>query len=748
MKKLSIIILALLLCLTVLASCGEEQKGNDGLESASAYLNNLYKNEAEVTAVDYEVVGKVVIDGVTYTVTWTVDTDKVTIEDLGNGLVKINVDEESAEEVSYKLTATITDADGKTATREYNRKVPKFAVTSWESYMNAAEGDTVVVKGIVVGINSKAAGNSRNHLFLIDESGVGGYYSYQMDADPVADLGIKLGMTVTVTGPVAPYNGMQEIKGGTAAIVSEEIKEVAPIDITDKFVPATDFNKLVGLPVVIKGVTIGGQELATATSQYLFFELNGVESYVRTYVTDFPTTLKAEDKATIDAAHAAKFGYTADVTGIMITYSGKPYIIPMSVDCFTNYVLAERSDAEKLEMEMGTVVVESVVSENKEITLPLKGTSYADVVYTWAVEGAGATLDAATGKLTVTVPDAPASIKLTLTAKCGNETKTKEFTVSLTKLATPEDVVNAAHSLAVGESLPGSYTLSGVIVSVDTAYSDQYKNVTVTIMVAGMKDKLIQCFRVKGDGADKIAVGDNITVTGVLKNYNGKIEFDAGCTLDAYKTAAQIVDDAYSLEKDKSLAEKVTLTGVITKVDTAYSEQYKNVTVTIKVGDKADKLIQCFRLKGEGADKIKEGDTITVYGEIKNYNGTIEFNSGCILVEVAGDTPDAPTLTTPEEIVNAAYALPKDGKLEGTYTLTGKILSVDTEYSADYKNVTVTIQVSGMTADKAIQCFRLKGDNADKLKAGDTITVKGNILKYGEKVQFNAGCTIEAYTAS
>ena len=145
MKKLSIIILALLLCLTVLASCGEEQKGDNGLESASAYLNNLYKNEAEVTAVDYEVVGKVVIDGVTYTVTWTVDTDKVTIEDLGNGLVKINVDEESAEEVSYKLTATITDAEGKTATREYNRKVPKFAVTSWESYMNAAEGDTVVI---------------------------------------------------------------------------------------------------------------------------------------------------------------------------------------------------------------------------------------------------------------------------------------------------------------------------------------------------------------------------------------------------------------------------------------------------------------------------------------------------------------------------------------------------------------------------------------------------------------------------
>ena len=73
------------------------------------------------------------------------------------------------------------------------------------------------------------------------------------------------------------------------------------------------------------------------------------------------------------------------------------------------------------------------------------------------------------------------------------------------------------------------------------------------------------------------------------------------------------------------------LTGVITSVDDAYSTQYKNVTVTIQVGDKADKLIKCYRMKGEGADTIKVGDTVTVSGIIKNYNGTVEFDSGCIL---------------------------------------------------------------------------------------------------------------------
>jgi hypothetical protein len=39
----------------------------------------------------------------------------------------------------------------------------------------------------------------------------------------------------------------------------------------------------------------------------------------------------------------------------------------------------------------------------------------------------------------------------------------------------------------------------------------------------------------KGDGADKLAVGDTITVTGVIKNHvhssgDAEVEFDAGCT--------------------------------------------------------------------------------------------------------------------------------------------------------------------------------------------------------------------------
>ncbi len=458
MRKILTLILVLALALSVLASCdmikdliggghehnyvdgececGEkdpdynpEPEVDEGLQAAADYIRQMYKDDPEATGADFNRVSSVDIGGVVYSVTWTVDSDLITVVDNGDGTVTINVPDESDAEIAYVLTATISNAAGQTATKAFNHKVPEFAVTSFEDYMAAKEGDNVVVEGIVIGINSKAAGNTRNHLFLMDESGVGGYYSYQMDADPVADLGIELGMTVRVTGPAAPYNGMQEIKGGIAQIISTEKKTFEAVDITDKFVEGANFNQFVALPVVIKGVTIGGQELATATSQYLYFSINGVEAYVRTYVTDFPTTLKAEDKATIDAAHGAKFGYVADVTGILVTYSGTPYLIPTSVDCFYNYQLPERTDAEKLALELDALEIPAKIEKNGSVTLPLNGGTYADVTLAWSSDKDCAVVK--DNKLNVTLPAEETTVTLTVVATLGELSETKTFEIAV-----------------------------------------------------------------------------------------------------------------------------------------------------------------------------------------------------------------------------------------------------------------------------------------------------------------------------
>ncbi len=107
-------------------------------------------------------------------------------------------------------------------------------------------------------------------------------------------------------------------------------------------------------------------------------------------------------------------------------------------------------------------------------------------------------------------------------------------------------ILDAVYALEEGATLDGTYTLTGVVKSVDEAYSSQYNNVTVTIVVDGNTEQAIKCYRLKGDDAAVINVGDTITVTGTLKNHYGTKEFDSGCTFetvvhtDASKAKAEL----------------------------------------------------------------------------------------------------------------------------------------------------------------------------------------------------------------
>jgi hypothetical protein len=155
--------------------------------------------------------------------------------------------------------------------------------------------------------------------------------------------------------------------------------------------------------------------------------------------------------------------------------------------------------------------------------------------------------------------------------------------------------------------------------------------------VDGLTDNPIQCYRLKGTGADTLAVDSIVTVVGTIKNYNGTIEFDSGCVIIPNEDANQVrtLIAAYQLAAGESLEGTTQLTGVITVINTAYNATYQNITVTIVVNGLTEMPIQCYRLHGTGADALAVGNTITVSGILKNYNGTFEFDSGCDLITPA-----------------------------------------------------------------------------------------------------------------
>lgn len=97
-------------------------------------------------------------------------------------------------------------------------------------------------------------------------------------------------------------------------------------------------------------------------------------------------------------------------------------------------------------------------------------------------------------------------------------------------------IVEEAYALKKGEKLPSPVTLTGTIVSIEKEWSDDYQNITVTIVVEGCERKPIRCYCLKGEDAKNLQKGDVITVTGILQNYSSRIEFDSGCTLKPMDT--------------------------------------------------------------------------------------------------------------------------------------------------------------------------------------------------------------------
>ena len=294
-------------------------------------------------------------------------------------------------------------------------------------------------------------------------------------------------------------------------------------------------------------------------------------------------------------------------------------------------------------------------------------------------------------------------------------------------------IVELAYAVADGAVTEDSYRLFGTVTKIDTPWSEDYKNITVTIEVADIADKPIMCYRLSGEGADALKVGDAFTVEGHFTNYKVTIEFNKGCLLIGYGEHVDqkaLLKAAYSLADGASLDYPAVVTGVITEIPTAWSADYKNITVNMEFDGK---VFQCYRLTGEGADALKVGDTITVAGKIKNYKGLVEFDKGCVLV------PNDMYHSVKNAL--SGYKLQDGEAQETTKTITGVISAIDTPWSADYKNITVTVTVAGLS-DYPIMCYRLKGEGAEALKVGDTITVTGTLKNYKGTIEFDAGCTL------
>ena len=150
--------------------------------------------------------------------------------------------------------------------------------------------------------------------------------------------------------------------------------------------------------------------------------------------------------------------------------------------------------------------------------------------------------------------------------------------------------------------------------------------------------------------------GDNQTTTAtVTVTQTGNSNLPGGADNPYTVAQARAAIDAGEGVND------VYATGIVSEIVTAYSSQYGNISYNISADGttEADQL-QAYRGKsynGENftsEDDIQVGDIVVVYGDLKNYNGTYEFDAGNQLVSLERPQSTEPSINIDNATIEVA----------------------------------------------------------------------------------------------
>ncbi len=784
MKKIIAMLLVLTLALGLFAGCkGEEGNGTTGaagsVEDAKAYLAAMYKEAPEAVLRDFERVAVVSIGGVKYSVTWTADVAedlvKITATDT---MATIDINEKPAEDFTFTLTATLKGADGKTATVTFKHSVAAPASTGtlfvenpevgvpykWALQQNGLDGQPVLY------FTGEKAGNylatSENPLDAVDvviEETEGGYYLTFMQGEAKKYIIIStyekddgsLGKTQDISdtpsnvytwdaerGTMISYiealgesfylgtYGTYNTISTSATSYIEDVTKIGVSQFPTGF--CTISAEIAETPVPGTAYVWGLQQNGLDTPATLYFTGEKAGNYLATS-TNIGDAVRVYLEETEGGYHLFFLQGGAKKYINITTYEKDDGSLSKTQDIGNEPTCVYTWDAER-----GTMIAFiEALGESFYLgtygtynTISTSATSYIEDVTKIGVSQFPAVFyDLGLPAEEMPDPNAP-SVDLT----------------------TPAGIVDAAYALKPNEALEGEFTLTGKIISIDSEWSEQYGNITVTIAVEGKEDKPIQAFRLKGNGADKLAVGDVITVTGVLKNYNGTIEFDAGCTLGASEDGGNeggetttdpaadselSVKDAIALGASKEhntyTEGKYYVSGEITEI---YNTQYGNM----KIKDAEGNILTVYgTYSADGKDRFdamavqpKVGDTVKLYGIIGQYNDTPQMKNGWIVEqpesnggETGGETGgnDAPSndVDTPNATSGKA-SIDFEGTKWYITALDGTWVASSTD-AASAGTVKIHLSEDGKFAKIQVGSTYIapKGGNANGIKEGEYV---------------------------
>ena len=765
------------------------------LEGAKAFLEAKYKKQVSEVSANYEMPNTVSYDGVTYEITWSVDVEKDVIveRDDEEGITYINVNESAAEDVKYVLTGTIKDADGNELKVEFKCKLLQGPTTAAVRITEAPVAGTAYKLYVYQGTNKShryLTGESKKgyDYFLLTsdvvDEGIDVYVEAAQDASG-NDVDGKYYLYVNkVSGEgeeaTTTKTYLNIVKNGSY------VNSLFQSEPKCEYVFDTDYQTIV-TEVDGKKYYLG----CDTTYDTIEAQYKREDSYYTAYLSGIVEKTKVSDDIKLETAFntlTMADAYVDEFDTALPTQDPTFTDVKINWECDSDKVSLGKNinDTQKATFTAGsttdTVVLKAVMTcgektVTKEFSIklvPNDGEAIAAAALELPVGasfGNEATLTGIVTKLDASGLEEYGNIEVTMAANGDFETligcyhlvgitdyQAKDvglgYTVTVKGILTNYngtiqfgngcEIVSFVEGSA--DDLPGAKTMTipealaaadgvevkvaGTVAEINTVWSDQYKNITVTIVDAdGNK---LYVYRL----ATKVEIGDIITITGSMATHNNNRQIGAGATAEitghdnSYDYTEMTIADALNAADGTN----VIVTGTVATIDTAYSEQHDNISVTIT--DDNGNNLYLYRLAGN----VTVGSVIKVKGTMATYSGNRQVTGGTFELISEGEvTPPA-----------GGEGGGEGGDVETStadYALNITSLNVPAAYSNDAITATVnSVSFSYIQIANYGKGMQFRSKNGVSSSLWNATALSGNLTKIVFTPNSNYGNYTNAYT--